>query len=181
MRVRQVSNRRINSAGFTLTELIVTISIFTMLLAGASLSFRGATAGRNLRQAADDVRAAIYQTRGLALAPEVGRTRGSAGYRFRLADDQTYEIREIDVTHADGSIETGRVVGGGTLPDDLRFILPAGFTDLDFSIADQGQIVAPVASSGSFELTILRERDYPDSVRLVIYPLTGQVERIESE
>jgi len=169
------------NAGFTLTELIVTISIFSLLLAGASLSFRGATAGRVLRQAADDVASAIYQARSLTLAPAVGRTLGSPGYQFRLVDDQAYEIREIGITHGDGSVSGGRVVGGGRLPDDLHFVQPAGFTDLDFSIKDQGQIIAPETETGFFELTIIRERDYPDSVRLVIYAGTGQVERIDSE
>lgn len=170
MRILPIHNLRYQG-GFTLVELLVTTTIFVMLLAGAGLASRGAIADRTLEQTANSVQSAIYQARSLALAPETTRLHGSPGYRF-LVKNNNYEVWELNSGNQAGSL-----VSSGTLPSGLSFVLPLTPSPfmMDFLILDQGKI--STTSNDVYQL-IVKRNDNQGAVRLTAYGATGQVEQV---
>lgn len=171
------------SRGFTLIELVVTMGIMTILLVAALLNTRQTSAHRQLVHTAEDIRLAIYETRSLALAPEVRKQLASDRYRFHLVSSSTqggYSGYQILETDADPTT-TDQLVRA--VDFDPRFLAstPPGeqiVTDLDFSIVHQGEIIAP-AATGLVRLNLDQVTGALDRVTIGVTLATGQVEIVE--
>lgn len=164
-------------SGFTLIEMILTLGILTLILTVATVNFRTAAVTRQLRQIAEELRQAVYQTHALTLAPAVDKPIGSDGYRLHFPDEHSYEIWEQDVVGPTGTVEmSGRRINTQQLPADYRLTVTPVVSDIVFSTVKQGQIVAPQLAGGTLKMTVTHLRGDREFRDLEMSLLTGQVQ-----
>lgn len=133
--------------GFTLTELLVTIGIFVLVLGGAGVSFRQASLRRSVTDAAESLRQAILEVQGQALAPTAEKVPGIEGYAFTLLSETDWEIREVTRsfrTTADGvtNLSFGNSLKRGHVPAGVIYRSEPVIEWIGFLIVPTGEIIA---------------------------------------
>ncbi len=151
------------SQGFTLLELLVSISIIALLIGTGIPSFRHFGRVQALEQAADQVKGAILDTRAYALGPRAEKPATATTYEIRFdAVSESYQLFE-------GSSALAEPI---TLP---AFIQLASVTSpIQFSVTNQGAISAP--ASGAISVTLTNSQLGPTTKRtLTVNRQTGAV------
>lgn len=138
-------NSAIMQRGVTLIELLVTIAIIILLLAGGVPAYRQYGYVNDLNQAAQDVKNAILETQSFALAPP-GDT--SAGFK---ASDFTIYFSSIDsglfkknhyYIFPSNTPSLGPILKEYILPNGIHFDLMIG--RFAYSIEQRGKIIDPI-------------------------------------
>lgn len=159
--------------GFTLTEFLVTLSIFMLLVGAAFASFRSTNQHTELAQAAEDLRQAIYETRALALAPATSKAPGSPGYLIRLTGERDWQIVELEPV--DSKTGGERIIRQGSLGSRTRYVTPLTVSELRFDILDRGRVTD---ASGQLRQSLTHVVS-GEQMTLVVSAATGQVEITE--
>lgn len=177
---------KLTTLGFTLVELLVTMSIFVLVLAGAGASFRQANLRRSVNDAAETLRQAIFEVRGLALAPSVDKPPGLPGYALVLTSDTTWEIREIEPYIESGPeplahLSFGTTLETGRLPGGITYRTEPAIEWIGFRIAPTGEIlIGPNVDDDLFDGVVIQvsRADIGMTISLIFDDETGLVDRV---
>jgi len=158
--------RNFSQKGTSIMELMVTISIITLLLTAGIPAFSKYSKQNQLTQQADFLKDAIISTQNYALAPEYNIPSGTTHYIFNLEGDQYYIYRGTctDLPQVEGDpIKSFSLAKGISVTPQT--------TTLCFLIGQQGEMSYPdenvVLSLSSTKI---------ESTRLItINKSTGQV------
>lgn len=171
--------------GFTLVELLITVSIFVLLTGVTLYTTTVSTRERQLELATEGLRSGLEQARSLALAPPVAKTIGNAGYRFvfvpRPDRPNTYagfEIRELGSLPGQVAVRpAAEPVETGLFPGRIGFqtIDGAPPPSIVFSIPGQGRIIEPVTADGRIRLKAVVLSNPSVSREVTISTITGQI------
>jgi len=138
------SSNKIFQNGFTLIELLVTISIVVIFLVVSLPVFQDYRYRNDLSRAADLIQSGIYETRNLALAPRVDKSKDSQYYAIKInSNSNNYEIYETPNTNG---ISGGLLVGSYQIPSNCLFIIPSKYGSeiiIYYSIKNLAKIEKP--------------------------------------
>ena len=118
--------------GFTLLELLVSVSIITLLIGTGIPAFRHFGRVSQLDQAADQVKGAILDARAYALGPRAEK--GAAADWYQISFDQVAEKYTLSET-ASTTLSTT------SLPPFIQ--ISSATSPIGFSISGQGAVVNP--------------------------------------
>lgn len=140
MIMKFIKNRFYLKQGFTLIEILVTITIVGLLLVVSIPNFRSFKYKNDLARAAEIVQSGIYETRNLALAPSVDKLEATKYYVFSAeAEGNIFKINEAAYLPDQVGSETSSMtlVQTGSLPANVKF---DNNEEIYFSIEKQGKI-----------------------------------------
>ena len=126
--------------GFTLIEILVTITIVGLLLVISVPNFRSYKNKNDLSRAAAIVQSGIYETRNLALAPGISKQEETKYYVFSAdTGENVYKISESTYLPNDIGAENSSMtlIETGNLPENVKF---DNDEKIYFSIEKQGKI-----------------------------------------
>ena len=118
--------------GFTLIELVVSVSIITLLIGGGIPAFRHFGRVQQLDQAADQVKGAILDTRAYALGPRSEKP--STVDWYKISFDQVAE----SYTLSEGSTAIGNAT---SLPPFIQIV--SATNPIGYSVSGQGKVIKP--------------------------------------
>ena len=149
--------------GFTLLELLVSISIITLLIGTGIPAFRHFGRVQALEQAVDQVKGATLDARAYALGPRAQKPADVTSYEIRFdAIAQTYQLFE-------GNTPLANPIG---LPAFVQFTSVT--SPIQFSIANHGVVSLP--TSGTITVTLSHRQLAPTTTRtLTVNRETGAV------
>ena len=134
------------SQGFTLLELLVSISIITLLIGTGIPAFRHFGRVSQLDQAADQVKGAILDTRAYALGPRAEKPAEIDWYQIVFDQvAQSYSLSEGSVT----------VVSTATLPPFIQ--ITSATSPIGFSVSGQGGVVNPPVAPATSQVKVLTD------------------------
>lgn len=165
-----------SQSGFTLAELLVSISIIILFTAVLLPSFTNFGRRNELRQGAQFVQSKIMEAKSYALAPRSGGGTSIQEYEFRApvgvsipgcsAGVGTYAILEVTTTDT-------TVVVCEKLPSGLTFTTPQ--RSVTFSVEGQGAIIPPPPPNET-TFTIEHPRlTAANTLNMIVRRATGQV------
>ncbi len=166
--------------GFTLIEILVSLSIVGVLLATGIPAFRSYGNTAQLTQAARDVEVSLLEARNFALAPPAENTNlvTHFGIRFEDAGPGTYALIAVNADLPPNCLQANptscqaSVIQTRSLPQGISFVDPPRYAW--FSILRQGEVVLDPVDN---DLALVTSKRVSGSatVELVINPVTGQV------
>jgi prepilin-type N-terminal cleavage/methylation domain-containing protein len=161
------------SFGFSLVELLVSISIVAVMLGVGIPAFRAYGQKAELGQAATDIQVALLQAHNLALAPESDKPVVVDYYGVQFYESEGLSKFKL--------IRGVKGVGCPTSPEVIEdHTLPAGISLTSDSLGCSGYLVGTGASPvvpANYAVTLHSSRAARDSnlQRISINPVTGQV------
>lgn len=163
--------------GFTLVEILVTISIVALLMIISIPSFRNYKYRNDLSRGADLIQSAVYEARNLALAPQTDKADDSGYYVIRFTDESNGN--EVAIYEADSEItEFDNMILVKKLDLPSGILIEEGVANFPtdgifFSIEKQGKIVKPEENSD----IVIRHKNINsdnDSKTITVNHVTGQ-------
>lgn len=161
------------NSGFTLVELMVSISIVTVMMAVGLPAFKNYGRKAELNQAATDIQVAILQAHNLALAPESDKPSSVDYYGVKFNSDNSFDVIR-GIRKLNGCPESSSQLEHHQLPVAISFKQQPQQPDCVGYLVGAGG--SPVI--GSQNLITLESNKIPDSSRtqnIQIIPVTGQV------
>lgn len=164
------------SRGFTLIEILVSMSIVVLMLGVGIPAFQEFGKQAELNQSASEVQNAIFEARNLSLSPEADKKPEIDYYGLIFHSDGTgpdtnqYSVIRVNSNNPPTiPIDPDLIVKTRTLPNGLSFqAIP---TKLWYSIAGQGE----VSFSGDNPIVFRTGSNPAVGKELVVNQVTGQV------
>jgi prepilin-type N-terminal cleavage/methylation domain-containing protein len=167
-----------NKNGFTLIEILVTISIMVLLLATALPSFKTYSAINDLDRNVELISSAITETQTLAMAPPTDKVKDYDGYKI-MFDQTGYQIYSGIITkNSTGDVfdldSSNQVLYKSEKISLTNKINVSGSPYIIYSVVGQGKIIYPKTN---VVLPIQNQSIIKNNIKTIsINVFTGQVE-----
>lgn len=158
--------------GFTLIEILVTITIVAFLLIVSIPAFRNYQYKNDLTRSADMVQSAIYETKNLSLAPQIDKQNNTTYYAINF-DSGTNQMIIYEASSDTTLPSDGTLVKTFDLPNNIIFSDDT-VANIYFSIAKQGKIVG--SDTQDIIITISSDKLEKNNTKTIeVNNITGQV------
>lgn len=167
--------RKMKNAGFTLVELLVSISIMIVMLGVGMPAFQKYGRRAELQQAATDIQVALMQAHSLALAPEADKPSGVNYYGVQFTAPISFNvIRGIQAPQATGCPTSPTTIERHALPVALSMtsIVPLSGC-IGYLVGKGGE--PSIAGSGPAIIGLTSTRINGVGMNVQINQVTGQV------